>query len=163
MDEVKAFLAEHPNVKVKQEFKAPDPHPVPKEYPKGKCPLEDEEQAEFVQWLETQRPDVKFFSIPNGGGRSKREGAKFKATGVKSGVPDLMICETRGIFHGLFIEMKRIKGSKLNEPDQLLWKDILWGKGYCVVVAKGAEEAKAYLDAYLDKGPFDWARRVLPI
>lgn len=163
MDEVKAFLAEHPNVKVKQELKTPEPKYLKPEYPKGYVPLEDEEQADFVRWLDAERPDVKYFAVPNGGKRGKREAGRFKAGGVKAGVPDLVFPEPRGCFHGLFIEMKRIKGSKLKEPDQLLWRELLTAKGYCCSMAEGAEKAKIALEAYLMLGPFDWARRVLPI
>ena len=49
------------------------------------------------------------FAIPNGGKRDAREAARFKAQGVKAGVPDLFLCIGTRDYHGLFVELKRPK------------------------------------------------------
>lgn len=53
-------------------------------------------------------PDLLFFHVPNGGGRSKVEGAILKAMGVKPGVPDLVII--RPNLPPAFIELKAGNG-----------------------------------------------------
>ncbi|WP_425366508.1 VRR-NUC domain-containing protein [Gemmiger formicilis] len=83
---------------------------------------EDTEQIHVMQWAEiTANRGGAFeklrllFHIPNGGARSKAEGAIFKAMGVKSGVPDLFLPVPMELVRddgysamssGLFIEMK---------------------------------------------------------
>jgi hypothetical protein len=42
----------------------------------------------LVQWFRRTYPDVRIFSVPNGGHRHPAVAAKMKATGVSSGVPD---------------------------------------------------------------------------
>ena len=52
---------------------------------------EDLIQATLVQHIEARGvPGLVYISVPNGGARSAREGARFKATGVKAGVADLI-------------------------------------------------------------------------
>ena len=48
-----------------------------------------------------------YFHVPNGGYRSRSEGAKFKAMGVRAGVPDLILFH-QGRLHCL--ELKSDKG-----------------------------------------------------
>ena len=96
-----------------------------------KIPSEDHEQMFFVQWFRRTYPDVRIFSIPNGGHRSITVAAKMKATGVSAGVPDLFIPEWR-----VWVEMKRAKGGVLSEK-QKGWRNYLIGCGYKVIVAHG--------------------------
>ena len=72
---------------------------------------------------------------------------------MKAGVPDMVFPNPRGFFHGYYQEMKRRKGGVVS-PDQFLWIEVLRGQGYCVDVAKGADEAKAGIMAYHSLGPF---------
>ena len=62
------------------------------------------EQREFVQWVRQMTPFL-IYAIPNGGGRSGRQGMGLKAEGVLAGMPDLHIPELR-----LWIEMKAADG-----------------------------------------------------
>jgi hypothetical protein len=58
---------------------------------RAKNDLEEQLQRSIVERLRWQAdPRVIFFHVPNGGARSKSEGAKFKALGVLPGVPDLI-------------------------------------------------------------------------
>jgi hypothetical protein len=155
-----AFLRDHPHVRVVEqaarpvlrEFKAPGPM-VPREFPPGQVPYEEDEQQVFVEWVEARLPDVKFFAVPNGGKRHPKTAARLKATGVKAGVPDLVFPEPRGHYHGLYLEMKRTVGGEVSKA-QREWLLLLADRGYCPMVAEGAEEAMKKLTAYLALGPF---------
>lgn len=63
-------------------------------------PTEAEEQATLFSWAAMKRgkyPELDLlFHIPNGGSRGKAEAARFKAEGVKPGVPDLFLPVARG-------------------------------------------------------------------
>lgn len=64
-------------------------------------------QRSVVEWLGWQYPNLLYFAVPNGGGRSKAEAGILKATGVKSGVADLAFCwKENGIARIGFIELK---------------------------------------------------------
>ena len=43
---------------------------------------EHEVQREFVKWFRQTLPTIRIFAIPNGGGRSKAQGARLKVEGV---------------------------------------------------------------------------------
>lgn len=123
-----------------------------KERKPSACPTEDVEQVEVMRWAskhETKYPALSLlFHIPNGGSRHKATAAKLKAQGVKRGVPDLCLPVPRNGFHGLWIEMKRIRGGRV-EPEQREWHDRLTACGYQVVVCRGASAAKQVLKQYL--------------
>lgn len=151
--ELGTFLKEHPHIKVVGEFKAAVPNRPPVEYPAGYLPYEDEEQAEVCRWLDEEHPEIKYFSVPNGARTAMKTAKKLKATGLKSGVPDLVFPIPRGGFHGYYQEMKRRKGGVVSD-EQNLWIEFLRRKGYFVDVAKGADESKAGIMAYMALGPF---------
>lgn len=120
-----------------------------KAYP---TPTESEEQQALFEWVEIQSgryPVLELlYHIPNGGRRSKAEAGRFKAEGVKSGVPDLCLPVARGGFHGLYIELKRIEGGKV-EPSQTKWIAALTEQGYFATVCRGWLEASKALLWYL--------------
>ena len=115
-------------------------------------PTEDIEQIQLFAWAEYNSgrfPELSLmYHIPNGGKRSKAEAGRFKAMGVKAGVPDIFLPSARGGFFGCYIEMKRIKGSTVTS-NQKEWHKSLQEQGYFVAVAYGMEEAVKYLEAYL--------------
>lgn len=112
---------------------------------------EHEEQRDLVQWFDRTFPELKgrLFAIPNGGHRHKAVAAKQKLEGAQRGVPDLMLPIPVGSYHGLFIEMKRVKGGRTS-PEQKDWLAFLSGQGYRAEVCKGAAEAIALIDSYLE-------------
>lgn len=118
-------------------------------------PTEDEEQMIVIQWANLSGgkwPDLKWiYHTPNGGSRSKAEAARFKAMGVKAGVPDLFLPAAYGGYHGLYIEMKRRKGGKLS-AEQKKWIAALIENDYRVERCDGWEEAVAVLEEYLRSG-----------
>jgi hypothetical protein len=65
------------------------------------------------------------------------------------GFPDIFIYEPRGTFHGLAIEMKRVKGGKI-EPEQIEWKEQLRNRGYASYICKGSEDAIKVIDEYFN-------------
>lgn len=116
------------------------------------CPTEDLEQELVMRWAIGQEgawPELALLhAIPNGGLRSKRTAAALKRTGVKPGVPDLCLPIARGGFHGLYVEMKRRTGGRV-EPEQKAWHARLAAEGYHVAVCRGHEQAIAVLRDYL--------------
>ena len=123
--------------------------------PKDKrlLPKEGQEQATLMNWAAMHKdvyPELALlFHIPNGGGRSKAEAGRFKAEGVKAGVPDLMLPVARGEYHGLFIELKRLDGGTVSKA-QKEWIRDLNAQGYRAEVCKGWEAASRVIRDYLE-------------
>ena len=118
---------------------------------KRKAHEEDDHCMALMQWVDIQRgayPELNLlFHIPNGGKRGIREAARFKAMGVKSGVPDYFLPVARNRIHGMFIEMKSAKG-KLSENQQH-WRVALTDQNYRFVVCYSWTEASEALLNYL--------------
>lgn len=89
------------------------------------------------------------YHIPNGGSRSKSEAGRFRAEGVKAGVPDICLPVARGGYHGLYIELKRVKGGRVS-PAQQGWIAALRDQGYCACVCKGWDDAAHVIKKYLE-------------
>ena len=115
-------------------------------------PSEDDEQAAVMEWavlMEKQFPELALlFHIANGGYRHPATASRMKKLGVKAGVPDLFLPVPRGQSHGLWVEMKRVRGGRVSE-DQKAWIEALTKQGYRAEVAHGAEEACDFLYKYL--------------
>ena len=122
-------------------------------------PTEDAEQMALFRWAELQAgkyPELRLlFHIPNGGSRGKAEAGRFRAMGVKAGVPDLFLPVPRGTIHGLFIELKRLKGGRVSK-EQNEWLNALFNQGYAVHVCCGWEDAAHVIERYLTT---DWEAR----
>lgn len=118
-------------------------------------PHEGEEQATLFNWARMQSwkwPELELmYHIPNGGKRSKSEAARFKAEGVKSGVPDIFLPVARGGYHGLYIELKRLRGNSATE-NQNAWIERLRAQGYRAEVCKGWEAARKVITEYMESG-----------
>lgn len=121
-------------------------------------PTESAEQQCLFRWagFQTGRfPELEMlYHIPNGGSRGKAEAGRFRAEGVKAGVPDLCLPVARGGFHGLYVEMKRLKGSKTSD-EQKAWLAKLKAQGYCVALCKGWQAAADVIMQYLRMGAAD--------
>jgi hypothetical protein len=93
-------------------------------------------------------PDIFFYAVPNGEHRHPSVALRLKLEGVAKGVPDLVFPCARNGYHGLYIEMKRKKNSRVS-TDQKKVIEILESYGNKVLVCKGAEEAqKAILEYF---------------
>lgn len=115
-------------------------------------PTESAEQQCLFRWAAYNRgkmPELMLmYHIPNGGTRSKSEAGRFRAEGVKAGVPDICLPVARGGKHGMYIEMKRRRGGRLSQ-EQAAWLEALKKEGYAAVVCRGWEEAAKALTHYL--------------
>ena len=115
-------------------------------------PTEEEEQILLFSWAKLQAstyPELSLlYHIPNEGKRSVQAGARLKAAGLSSGVPDICLPVARGGYNSLYIELKRQKGGKLSE-NQKLWLEKLNKAGSLAVRCNGFEKAKAVILRYL--------------
>ena len=119
-------------------------------------PLEDDEQAAFVEWLERQS-GVKFTAIPNStytkSWSVKRRNYKL---GLRPGLSDMFViispeASQDGAGYALFIEMKRIAGSTTSK-EQKEWIKAINALGTLRIqayVAKGCDEAIKIVSHYL--------------
>ena len=88
------------------------------------------------------------YHIPNEGKRTVRGGARLKAEGLKSGVPDICLPVARGEHHGLYIELQRRKNARVTK-EQLEWIEELVAQGYVAAVCRGCDEAIDVITGYL--------------
>lgn len=118
---------------------------------------EDTEQIAVIQWAQYQirtHPELKLlYHCPNGGSRNKAEAVKLKQMGVVAGIPDLCLPVPKGIYNGLYIEMKYDRG-RLEESQKEMLKQLAAVGHYCVV-CYGADEAIKILKEYCDLKPID--------
>ena len=119
-------------------------------------PTESVEQQCLFRWANFQSgkyPELELmYHIPNEGKRSRSTGARMKAEGLKSGVPDICLPVPRSGYHGLYIELKRLRGNTTTK-NQDEWLTKLEGQGYRVTVCRGWEEASQVILEYLsDRG-----------
>jgi len=115
--------------------------------PNRSVPTEHTEQAKLVARVRNFARGVLIFAVPNGGKRNMKEAVRLKAEGVTAGVPDLVVAQARGGFFGLYIEMKRQKGSRLSDEQRDRIAE-LRAEGYAVEVCEGVEEAWAAFERY---------------
>lgn len=115
---------------------------------------ESTEQEAIIRWCNNhlqQFPELKLiFHVPNGGSRNKAEAARLKAQGVKSGVSDLVLPVPRGIYHGLFIELKYGDGRPTKSQKDFI--EAVTKQGYLAMCIWGAEAAVNLLTEYLQTG-----------
>lgn len=117
-------------------------------------PSESVEQQNLFRWAAVSaaarwpKEMRMLYHVPNEGKRSKANGARLKAEGLRAGVPDINLDVARGEFHGLRIEMKRRRGGRVS-PEQAAWLEALREQGYAAVVAYGWEEAADAIEKYL--------------
>jgi len=70
---------------------------------------EDDIQIEVARWLDHRLPkDWRWYHCPNGGFRKKATAGRFKAMGLKAGIPDCVILRTDG--SPIYIELKSFGG-----------------------------------------------------
>lgn len=115
-------------------------------------PTEEDEQIALFLWAKmasATMPELDLlYHIPNGGSRGKAEAGRFKASGVKAGVPDIFLPVARGGKHGLFIELKRLRSGVVSE-NQNWWIARLREQGYQTEVCCGWLAAKQTIEKYL--------------
>ena len=116
-------------------------------------PTEAAEQACLFEWAELMSNKYpclhRMYAIPNGGSRHILEAVNLKKAGVKKGVPDIFLPTAQKGFHGLFIEMKRQKGS-VESKEQKDYKEYLLAEGYQVKTCMSWFVARREIEEYLD-------------
>jgi hypothetical protein len=110
---------------------------------------ESNQQEIVVKYLRLAYPDALYCASAGGMWTSDSQRIKMARTGYVKGFPDLFIYEPRREYHGLAIEMKKVKGSKI-EPEQVQWQEQLRNRGYCSYICKGNEEAIKVIDEYFN-------------
>lgn len=112
---------------------------------------EDTEQVQVVNWAHwntAKHPELKWLHhIPNGGSRNRAEAAKLKEMGVKAGVADLFLPCPKGIYSGMYIEMK-FGSNRQTERQKEFLADMV-ENGYFVVTCYSAEDAIHALEEYI--------------
>ena len=104
---------------------------------------------EWAKWQEGQYPELRLMHhIPNGGKRSKAEAAIFKAMGVKSGVPDIFLPAPKGVYHGLYIELKSGTGKPSKNQEEFI--NSLRTAGYFVCVCDNLDSVIKTVQRYLN-------------
>lgn len=111
---------------------------------------EDTEQIQVMNWAHWHTgkyPALKWLHhIPNGGSRNRIEAAKLKEMGVKAGVADLFLPCPKGIYCGMYIEMKFGNNRHTDKQKEFL-KDMA-ENGYFVVTCYSADDAIKAIEEY---------------
>lgn len=133
-------------------------HQLAKKRPRGRSrDLEHGEQVKLFTWaaenLQLHPALGWLFAVPNFSGRlgdlTAKHGARLKAEGRKSGVPDVLLPVRRGGYVGLAIEMKA--GNNQPRHAQKLWLSHFSHEGWLTHVAYSFEEARDVISKYLDQ------------
>lgn len=122
---------------------------------------EHDEQVAVVEYMRFAYPDILFWSTPNGARLASGRGPQAKrlaairwnsllAEGALPGVSDLIIYEQRGGYNAMFLEMKNDKGGDGGSDKQNEFLLKVEQRGGFGVIADGYEDAKTWLDSYLD-------------
>ena len=126
---------------------------------------EDTEQIRLINWANcniTKYQDLRWIFHPaNGGSRNKAEAIKFKMMGVKPGVSDLSLPFPKGVYIGMFIEMKY--GKNYPTSEQIDFLTTMQEVGHLSLICYSANAAIEALEQYLNLKPgelFDMERLI---
>jgi hypothetical protein len=119
---------------------------------------EDSLAQQVATYLNTQYPKVIYHFDTGSGGRTTIGLAmRNKRLNKWRGYPDLFICECKGLYGGLFIELKAEsifkkdgelkKNAHIEEQRDVL--NNLMSKGYYAMFGVGFEDCKRIIDEYL--------------
>lgn len=104
---------------------------------------------EWDTFLPGERLSDYMIHIPNGGRRNKREAGRLKKMGVKPGVSDYMIPIACGMYHGMWLEIKRKDGRV--SPAQKDWMEKMARQRRYVAVAYSLQEAIDKIEHYFSQ------------
>lgn len=105
---------------------------------------EAREQVALARSLDKAR--LRWCHVPNGGKRDARTAELMRASGVKSGVPDVLVFDPPPALdkaRGVALELKA-RGGALG-PEQREWLSALGALGWVTIVAWGAADAERQL------------------
>jgi len=116
---------------------------------------------QIVTYINAAYPKVIYhFDLGSGATKSIGMAMRDKRINRHRGYPDLFICEAKGGFHGLFLELKT-EGTKIYLKDnktlvsdkhireQSAFHELLRARGYAAYFAEGFYLAKHHIDKYL--------------
>lgn len=109
-------------------------------------------QAICYQWanntycLKHHKPRLSIFSVPNGGTRNKLEAMTLKATGLRSGVSDLIALYPNKV--AVFFELKVDKGKQSTE--QIDFEEVVKNLGFNYHLIYNFEDFKRIFESYLN-------------
>lgn len=120
---------------------------------------EAKEQEALFRWRglvsEFRYPGIGLmFAIPNGaylqGDKARRamQWVRLRKQGARPGVSDVFLPVARGVFHGLWLEMKVSKGRAKVSDDQAEWIAAMRRQGYQAHVAYGWSHAVTLINDY---------------
>lgn len=115
--------------------------------------IEHHEQVLVANWLRDRK--ILFTASTQGMKLPFKVAVKLKAMGYRAGTADLLIFEPRGVYHGLFIEMKRPNiphlGIKKGKPslEQIRFLVQAALRGYAAVFCYGSDDAISMISRYL--------------
>ena len=115
-------------------------------------PTESEEQQALFEWINFNKghyPELKLmYHTPNEGKRSVSTGAKMKREGLVSGVPDIHLPVAKGKYHSLYIELKRVKHSKISKEQEAFIRLLNMYDNFAII-CYGWEQAIKVIEWYL--------------
>ena len=111
--------------------------------------LEDKIQTVCVKWFDYQYKHLKPLLYMNyNNPRNKIQGAKLKKMGMRKGIPDLFLALPRGLYSGLYIEIKTPKG--VLSKSQKEYSVTLQNAGFHWVMCRSFDEFKKEIEKYLE-------------
>lgn len=116
-------------------------------------PTESQEHLTLMKWINTQ-PLIRdvIIHIPNEGKREVIFGSRLKRMGMRAGVSDFFLPIPTHKYHGLWLELKRLKGSRETEQ-QKSWLNKMLSLDYYACFAYGWVEAREIILQYLSDRP----------
>jgi len=115
---------------------------------------EYEHQCKIFAWADIKSveiPELKLINASLSGVRlSIGQAKKAKRAGMVKGFPDIFLPVPRGKFHGLFIELKRLKPRGYPSQDQDKWLKALAAQGYACSCCRGHDAAISVVVDYLN-------------
>lgn len=110
--------------------------------------LEDSIQEACIKWFDIQFPLYILHHSPNGGRRTKFEGALFKRLGCRAGFPDLILLFGNDKYNGLLIELKTDKGVQ-SQSQKAFEKKVKLTK-YKYIICRSFEEFRTEITNYIN-------------
>lgn len=118
----------------------------------GDGPTESQIQQRIVKWwaleaAQRKLPEGLLMAFPLQAQRSKANGSRMKAEGMRAGTPDMFLAVPVGKYHGLWIELKRPTGRIA--PSQKTMLGELDAQGYAAYASYGFDAAVKLIMGYL--------------
>lgn len=125
-----------------------------KSFPQSKS--EQQEQIEVFAWAKrwsaVNFKIGKLYASANGGKRNLITAVLLKKSGVKSGIPDIHLPVAMGVYHSLYIELKKSDGKIYDlSENQKWWINALREEGHQVSVCFGAKQACETIAQYMSQ------------